>query len=169
MLQEALIAAHAAGKTNVDDATDRRWLAGVIRNQARLLSRGAVRQRERERRWHVEKPNGEVESASPAVAFDGAGLSPALRVIARLALSGLARREIAHLLDLTDEALRKRVSSLRKRLAGARIAPPEPGHGLDLDLAYGRLRQALLSKLRRQKAHFATHDPDGHLLVIRRV
>jgi RNA polymerase sigma-70 factor (ECF subfamily) len=37
-----------------------------------------------------------------------------------------------------------------------------------LELAYGRIRQALLTALRRRQGHFATHDPDGHLLIIRR-
>ena len=168
VVQESLLAAHAAGKTHLDDVTDRRWIAGVIRNQARLLARGAVRRSQREEYWSAQQ-RGETEHAPSPAAFDGSALPPALRMIARLALAGLDRREIKHLLGLTDEALRKRVSSLGKRLAGARVAMPEPGHGLDLDLAYGRIRQALLSKLRRQDAHFATHDPDGHLLIVRRV
>ena len=45
---------------------------------------------------------------------------------------------------------------------------PEPMSGLNLDLAYGRIRDALLPLLLRQGGTLASHDPDGHLFVLRR-
>ncbi len=40
--------------------------------------------------------------------------------------------------------------------------------GLNLDLSYGRIRDALLPALIREGGVFASHDPDGHLFVVRR-
>ena len=92
-------------------------------------------------------------------------LSPALRVTALLALSGHTRQEIGWLLNLSDEALRQRISQLRKALAHA-----EPPQGADPDgpLAFGRIRRALLGPVRRRDAFLASHDPDGHLFVVSR-
>jgi RNA polymerase sigma-70 factor (ECF subfamily) len=169
VVQESLLAAHVAGKTDLDDEANRRWIAAVIRNQARLLSRGSARRRARETRWHADQPASSSGHAPSTESFDGSELPPALRAVARLVLGGLDRREIAHLLGLTDQVLRKRVSGLAKRLARHRGAQrSEPDHVLTLSLAYGRIRQALMPLLRRHDAHFATHDPDGHLLIIRR-
>jgi RNA polymerase sigma-70 factor (ECF subfamily) len=166
-LHESLLAAHAAGKADFDDATNRRWIAAVIRNKARLAARTAVRRRERECRWHAEQPRGAPERV-PGEVFGASDLPPGLRAVALLALSGLDRGEIRLLLGLTDQALRKRISSLGKRLAAERHAAPNIDGYLGLPLAYGRIRRALSTLLRHDVGHFATHDPDGHLLVIRR-
>ncbi len=45
---------------------------------------------------------------------------------------------------------------------------PEGTPGLNLDLSYGRIRDALLPALLRHGGLIASHDPDGHLFVIRR-
>jgi DNA-directed RNA polymerase specialized sigma24 family protein len=173
VVQDSLLAAHTAGKSDLDDAADLRWIASVIRNKARLAARSAVRRRRRDDQWHAEQLKGPPQRGEPgsvpvAEAFDFSALPPALRAVARLASCGLDRREISHLLGLTDEVLRKRISTLGRRLAGASGALPEPEGSLTLDLAYGRIRQALLTALRGPQGHFATHDPDGHLLIIRR-
>jgi RNA polymerase sigma factor (sigma-70 family) len=177
VVQDSLLAAHTAGKSELRDAADLRWVASVIRNKARLEARSAVRRRRRDDQWYTEQlrgaqpkdaqQSGQQRSAPVAEALDFSELPPALRAVARLASCGLDRREISHLLGLTDEVLRKRISTLGKRLAGARGAVPEPDRSLTLGLAYGRIRQALLTALRRRQGHFATHDPDGHLLIIR--
>ena len=53
-----------------------------------------------------------------------------------------------------------------KRQLSARGLPlPTLTPGLNLNLNYGRLRDALLSKLVRDGGLFASHDPDGHLIV----
>ncbi len=48
------------------------------------------------------------------------------------------------------------------------LAAPSELSGLNLDLAYGRLRDVLLPALHRHGAIFASHDPDGHLFLVRR-
>ena len=96
------------------------------------------------------------------------GLPPALKALAALVLTGHNRREIAYLLALEDTALRQRVSQLRKRFTAAGIEMPAGMPGLSLDLAYGRIRDALLPALLRHGGILASHDPDGHLFVVRR-
>ena len=80
-----------------------------------------------------------------------------------LSLTGHTRAEITHLLGLSDEALRQRIAQLRRRLRGRSDMPAEPL--LAGALAFGSLRQNLLPVVRRF-GHFATHDPDGHGLVV---
>ncbi len=97
-----------------------------------------------------------------------AALPSALRVVALLVVTGHSRQEIAYLLDLTDAALRQRIVALRRRLRAAGLSAPADFAGLGLGLAYGRIRDALLPQLLRQGGVFASHDPDGHLFVVRR-
>jgi RNA polymerase sigma-70 factor (ECF subfamily) len=96
------------------------------------------------------------------------GLPPALKAVAALALSGHSRREIGYLLRLPDTALRQRLSALRRKLMARGLALPATTPGLSLDLSYGRIRDALLPQLLREGGLFASHDPDGHLFIIRR-
>jgi DNA-directed RNA polymerase specialized sigma24 family protein len=168
LLQDALLAAVAAGRADLRDTANRRWLAGVIRNRATLAARTAARRTRRESRWVSETPLPAV--AAPALPADEVlrDLPPSLKAVAALALTGHSRREIAYLLRLTDTALRQRLTSLKRTLAARGIAMPATTPGLSLDLAYGRIRDALLPKLVREGGLFASHDPDGHLFVIRR-
>ena len=94
-------------------------------------------------------------------------LPPSLKAVAALALSGHNRAEIAWLLRLEDAALRQRITQLRRRLIAAGLEKPVGLPGLNLTLAYGRIRQALLPLLRHRRDLFASHDPDGHLFVVR--
>lgn len=97
-----------------------------------------------------------------------ADLPKSLRVMAALALSGHSRAEIAYLLDLPDTALRQRVRALKLALNKKGVAMPTEMVGLNLDLAYGAIRQALTPALRRHGGMFATHDPDGHIFLFKR-
>lgn len=166
VLQEALLAAVAAGR-DVDDAGSQHWLAGVIRNQATLSARSAARRRRRETRWVHEQQDGAPVEPVP-VADVLSGLPPSLKSVAALALTGHSKREIAFLLDLPDTALRQRLTALRKALAARGIPLPATTPGLNLDLQYGRIRDALLPLLLAQGGTIASHDPDGHLFVVRR-
>lgn len=138
LVQEALLAAVLAGRMDFDSADTARWLTGTVRNRARMAARGAVRRKTRETRWQAEVHAGAPAAEPGDIAAFLAGLPPALKAVAALTLSGHTRREIAFLL------------------------------GLNLDLAYGRIRDALLPQLLRHGGMFASHDPDGHLFVIRR-
>jgi DNA-directed RNA polymerase specialized sigma24 family protein len=162
LVQQAILAALEAGRTDLAAPETRRWLAGVIRKRAAFDARTAGRSRRRETAW-VET-RGQSDQAGP----EDPGLpplSPALRVTALLALSGHTRQEIGWLLNLSDEALRQRLSQLRKALANA-SPPGQPGPAGEL--AFGRIRRALLAPARRGNAFLASHDPDGHLFVVSR-
>ena len=81
------------------------------------------------------------------------GLPPSLKSVAALALTGHSKREIAYLLDLPETALRQRFSALRRTLAARGIPLPATTPGLNLDLQYGRIRDALLPLLIAQRRH----------------
>jgi RNA polymerase sigma-70 factor (ECF subfamily) len=168
LLQDALLDAVAEGRADLSQIPNRRWLAGVIRNRAALTARTAARRTRREAEWQRARPATEAPDTAPDVATLLHDLPPALKIVAALALTGHSRREIAWLLRLEDTALRQRLSALKRRLAAAGIAMPAGTPGLNLDLSYGRIRDALLPRLVRDGGLFASHDPDGHLFVIRR-
>ncbi|WP_369058755.1 sigma factor [Caulobacter sp. 73W] len=168
LVQEAMVAGIRAGRTDFDTLETARWLAGVIRNQARMAARGAVRRRRRETAWRSEAVAETTPSEAPNLAGLVDALPGSLKIVAALALSGHNRREIAYLLDLSDTALRQRLAALKRRLVVGGVAAPEDLPGLNLDLAYGRLRDALLPRLLRHGGVFASHDPDGHLFVVSR-
>ncbi|WP_421952808.1 RNA polymerase sigma factor [Pelagibacterium sp.] len=166
VVQEVLIAAVAAGRNDFSSPADRRWMAGAIRKRSAFDARSAARRREREARWQAEDrpvstPQGD---ALGAILSD---LPKGLRVVAALALSGHSRAEIAYLLDLPDTALRQRIRALKLALAKKGVAMPAEMIGLNLELAYGTLRDSLLPALQRHGGTFASHDPDGHVFVVR--
>lgn len=164
LVQQAVLAALEAGRTDLSAPETRRWLAGVIRNRAAFDARTSARRRRRETAWSdALAPQRTPDGGAPDDAVRH--LSPALRVTALLALSGHTRQEIGWLLNLSDEALRQRISQLRKALAraeGDQAAGPAGA------LAFGRIRRALLAPARRDQAFLASHDPDGHLFVVSR-
>ncbi len=111
LVQDALLVAVSAGRTDLDTLAGQRWLRGVIRNQARLTARTAARRRRREERWQDERPPAPVAGETPVVAELVTGLPQSLRVVALLALTGHSRREIAYLLGINDTALRQRLTA----------------------------------------------------------
>jgi DNA-directed RNA polymerase specialized sigma24 family protein len=168
LLQEALLEAVKAGRTDFADRATQHWLAGVIGNKARLLARGAARRLRRETGWFIEQTPQVQSDDPPDVSAMLTELPPALKAVAALALSGHNRREIGYLLELPDTALRQRIRALKRQLMTRGFAIPEDMPGLNLDLAYGRIREALLPALLRQNGLFASHDPDGHVFIVRR-
>lgn len=167
VVQEALISAIAAGRSDIENPENARWLIGVVRNRARMEARTARRRKSRETAWQAAR--SPATKASDTKLDDIlAGLPPALRTLAALVLTGHNRREIAYLLDLPDTALRQRVSALKRHLVAKGLAAPEELTGLNLNLAYGRIRDVLLPALTRHGGVFASHDPDGHLFLVRR-
>jgi RNA polymerase sigma-70 factor (ECF subfamily) len=166
LVQEALLEAVKAGRTNLDAAPQLRWLSGVIRNKARFAARSAIRRQRRDSLFQEAPQRQPVEPGDIAAIL--AGLPPALKAVAALALAGHDRREIAYLLALPDTALRQRVRALKQHLAARGVAMPEDTPGLSHDLFYGRIRDALLPGLLRQGGVFASHDPDGHLFIVQR-
>lgn len=168
LVQEALLVAVRSGRGDLGTRATLHWLTGVIRNQAKLRARGAIRSRRREQVWMQLRPTDGARLETGDEPMLLAELPPALKAVAVLALSGHNRREIAYLLDLPDTALRQRVRALKRQLQDRGVDMPAGLPGLNLDLSYGRIRDALLPLLLRQGGTFASHDPDGHHFVVRR-
>ena len=166
VVQDALVVAVTTGRADLADPATGRWLSGVVRNKARMLARGAGRRRRRETLWFSE-PEPEVGAEPDELSAVLADLPPSLKVLAALILSGHTRAEIVWLLDVTDTALRQRLVALKRQLQRAGVIMPAGLPGLTLDLAYGRLREAMLPELRRGGGVLASHDPDGHLIFVR--
>ena len=59
LLQDALLDAVAAGRADLSQSANRRWLIGVIRNRAALAARGAARRTRRETQWQLASPDKE--------------------------------------------------------------------------------------------------------------
>lgn len=162
LLQDALLIALEARRGDLTRVENRRWLAGVMRNRALLDGRSAARRRRREAEFQAV--TGMVAGPSVPLTPPILALSPALRTTALLALSGHTRAEIAWLQRLSDVALRKRVSEIRRRLGGADDALPDMN--LRGELPFGLLRRALLGRVRDRGAALGSHDPDGNLFVV---
>lgn len=168
IVQDALVAAIEAGRHDLGDAETRRWLAGVVRNKGRMARRSAGRRRRRDGDWVTAQPPASAQESLIPTSEILRELPPALRCLAALVLTGHNRREIAYLLGLPDTALRQRVTALKRALVARGLAVPAELSGLNLGLAYGRIRDALLPALVRHGGLFASHDPDGHLFIVAR-
>ncbi|MEL6617162.1 MAG: sigma factor [Bacteroidota bacterium] len=174
LLHDALLAAAAADRLDLTDEANRRWLTGVIRNQAAFRARTATRQRRREQ---AVASGAEIAVSEPlATDQDAVGLGslpPSARSVAALALHGLGREEICAVLGLSATAFRQRLVTLRRGLG--RLPDDLRREALALayarrqrradDLALGLIRRALLAQVRGASG-VGTHDPDGHLFVI---
>lgn len=163
LAQDAVVAALVRGFDDWSAPAHRAWLHGVVRRRAAFLARGHGRRRRRERLADGASARTATWAWHPDFL---ASLAPSLRVVAALASADLCAAEIRWLLGLTDTALRKRLSALRRAVQ----AEPEPPiiAGPEPQLALGARRAGLLSSLRRQQAPaLATHDPDGHPILLR--
>lgn len=168
LVQDALLIALEAGRSEPE------WLAGVIRNQAAMAARGAVRRRQRETTTAADDTFTQEASAAPDPKPLLQRLPPAARRVAVLALHGLSAEEIRWILQLTPAAFRQRLTSIRKAIGA--MPPEQRAESLALayvrdpartvELQFGLVRRALKSAL-RDSAGLGTHDPDGHLLIIR--
>jgi RNA polymerase sigma-70 factor (ECF subfamily) len=176
LLHESLLAAVQARRTDLSDEHNRAWLAGTIRNKAMMAARTAGRRKRR------ESAAGAPELAPPQPALAAAdegtyqairALPAGARIVAILALHGLTREEIACALDLAPEALRQRLTTLRKRWGDlsqdVREEAIDRAHArrrtLGQALESGLIRRALLAFLHEQPG-VGTHDPDGHLIIL---
>lgn len=175
LLQDALLAAYRAGRTDPGHPQNLRWLRGVLKKLAAMSVRGSVRRRLREQRWSSESASASPAPADPVAdeSFSSLKRHPvlealpsSLREVALLALSGHNRAEVAWILDLSDTALRKRISDLRKRLASFEVELSQyPVSGrAGTGLLFGVIRRALLPVVVASRS-IGSHDPDGHLIL----
>jgi len=164
LVQDALVIALARGFEDWSLPERRRWLRGVVRKRAAFVSRGEKRRRRRE-----ELPEGAPGAVPRGWVWRReflASLPRSLRVVAALASADLCAAEIRWLLGLSDTALRQRLAALGRAVRAEPETPtqtaPEP------QPAFGGPRAQLLALLRQQRGRvFATHDPDGHAILLR--
>lgn len=169
LVQDALLIALEQGRSD-----DPAWLAGVIRNQAAMQARSAIRRRRREAAVTDEDvaPTHEETLPSPGVLLER--LPPAARRVAVLALHGLNAEEIRWVLGISAPAFRQRLTSIRKAMGA--LPPSQRAEALALayvrdpartvDLQFGLIRRALKAALGGTDG-IGTHDADGHLIVLR--
>jgi DNA-directed RNA polymerase specialized sigma24 family protein len=170
LVQDALLIALEQGR---DDPA---WLSGVLRNQAAMQARSAIRRRRRETAVAVDidviAHASELEPPSASALLQR--LPPAARRVAVLALHGLNAEEIRWILGLSATAFRQRLTSIRKTLGA--LPPSQRAEAMALayvrdpartaDLQFGLVRRALKAALGGADG-IATHDADGHLIVLR--
>lgn len=164
LLQTALLAAIEASRGDMTCSENRRWLGGVLRNRALHEARSAARRRRRETVYAQEMAGAGGAAADPCEFV--ATLPATLRTTTLLIVTGHTRPEVAWLLGVSDAALRKRVSEIRRRCQQSGLRGALGEAALQGDLAFGLLRRALIGAVGSTQAVIGTHDPDGHLLVM---
>lgn len=167
LVQDVLVAAILAGRS------DAAWLAGTLRRQAALAARGAGRRRRREHDAGAALHASVSHELRRLPALPP--MPPSAQRVARLALHGLTADEIRWLLRIPPQAFRQRLSTIRRAVASAPAdvrdalrafaAEATPQRSL-ASHPIGPARRALKAAL--VPGAFGTHDPDGHLLLVRR-
>jgi DNA-directed RNA polymerase specialized sigma24 family protein len=168
LVQETLLAALLAGRS------DGAWLAGVLQRQAAFAVRGAQRRRRREADHGCDETGDDTAMAPPDPAPLLRAMPPSARRVAVLALHGLDPAEIRWILGISPAAFRQRLTTVRKALGTLPVALQAEALALayvrdparSADLQFGLVRRALKAALRGLPG-LATHDADGHLLVLR--
>ena len=169
LVQDALLIALAQGREE-----DPAWIAGVLRNQAAMQARSAIRRRRREAAVMVDDVAIKAERDPPSAEALLSQLPPSARRVAVLALHGLNAEEIRWVLGIAETAFRQRLTRIRKALGA--LPPAQRAEAMALayvrdparsaDLQFGLVRRALKAAL-QGRAGIGTHDADGHLIVVR--
>lgn len=164
LLQTVLLAAIEAGRADISCINNRRWLMGALRKRAAFDARSAIRRRRREACATLV---GDLKKETRVSAAEFVRtLSPNLRTTALLALTGHSRAEVAWLLRVSDAALRQRILQIKRRWADFDGRQVLEAGGLKGELAFGRIRQALLKVPQGDNLMLASHDPNGHLFRV---
>jgi DNA-directed RNA polymerase specialized sigma24 family protein len=171
LVQSVLLDALERGITDFGAPERRAWLRGALRRRAAFTARTAGRARRRDGQWFdatVARVAAERSRAPWRFSRELLERLPAsLRTIAVLASAELQPQEIRSVLRLTDTAFRKRLSMLRRTVREASLAGVAVVTTASDAFALGDRRAALIAALRRQPGWaVATHDPDGHPLIL---
>ena len=166
LVQDVLEIALARGVEDWSSAERRAWLRGVVRRHAAFLVRGDKRRLQRE--LGAADASG-ARASTGAWAWQPqflASLPRSLRSLATLASADWCAAEIRWLLQLSDTALRQRLTALRRALSAHDEPPTLPVAAPPR--SFGAQRAQLLVHLRRRGGRaVATHDPDGHVLFLK--
>lgn len=163
LAQDALVAALDRGLTDWASPAHRDWLRGVVRKRWAFVARSEIRRRRREAIFETSEHGNSAWDWEERFL---ASLPRSLRVVAMLARADLCATEIRWLLGLSETAMRKRLSELRRAVRAAEDAPLRPAPGPQF--SFGAQRASLLTLLKRQRDPvIATHDPDGHTILLR--
>lgn len=169
LVQDLLLEAVRTGK----DYTEPEfigWGRGFLRNRAAFVARTEGRRRKREKVYQ-ERDFDTILSRIQFPEVFITSLRPSLRIVARLMNCGLNRAEIKYLLDITDSALRQRLTSLRRGWASHHKSGkegPEYSKQVNSPFDNGLIRRALKNLLRDSgEKVIGSCDPDGHLFTIR--
>lgn len=177
LVQDTLLAGVVAGRHDLP------WLSAVLRRQAAMAARTAVRRRRREAQADLDAKDAADPAADPAALRESAcpatqlpwlaTLPPSARRLAVLALHGLSADEIRWILRIEPTAFRQRLTRIRTALAAQSPAMRADSVALaqrrdparSVDLAFGLTRRALKAAMQVGEG-LGTHDPDGHLILI---
>lgn len=170
LVQDTLLIALQAGRHDLP------WLSGVLRRQAMLTARTAVRRRAREATTAADIDDAAAGSTGETAALAPPwleGLPPSARRVAVLALHGLSADEIRWLLRIEPTAFRQRLTRIRRTLAAQSSAVRADSIALAyardparcVALQFGLTRRVLKAAMRVGEG-LGTHDPDGHLILI---
>lgn len=185
LAQDALMFALSRGFDDWSAPARRAWLHGVMRRHAAFVARTEGRRKRREQVTDEQSAKGQQgahyqQSAHGQQGEQGerkpaawtwsptflAALPPSLRAVALLASADLCAAEIGWLLQLEPTTLRTRLSALRRAVHAESDVPTLPAPEPPLTL--GQRRAPLLASLKRLPGQaLATHDPDGHTIVLR--
>jgi DNA-directed RNA polymerase specialized sigma24 family protein len=165
LVQDVLEIALARGVDDWSSTERRAWLRGVVRRHAAFVVRGERRRRQRE----LGSAGADGAAGSSAWIWQPkflASLPRSLRSVATLASADWCAAEIRWLLQLSDTALRQRLTALRRALSAHAEPPTLPV--AEPPRSFGAQRAQLLAHLRRRGGRaVATHDPDGHVLFLK--
>lgn len=178
LLQDTFLAAVRVGREPLVSESDLHWAFGTMRNLGKMHARERSRRQRREQAVADETVGADTSQDLPACSELNLArrwldeFPSAQRQIIHLLLAGLNRAEIRQTLNVTDMALRQRLTALR---ASLRALPAPLASGVmaaalrrpsDPNLELGLMRRALKAELLRAGG-IGIHDPDGHLMVIR--
>lgn len=187
VLQEALIAATRQGRADLSIPSAQRYFRGIIRKTAWAMRRADARRHRNE----LAKPltNDVQTHASSAASLptadsiskslpapDLSSLPTSLQAVANLVMAQFDRDEIRSTLGISDDALRRRLSDLRRHLESDPFAREQILESIRQRAAassdsIGLIRQALVLWLRTRSpggGAVGTIDPDGHLIAATR-
>lgn len=173
LAHDVLEIALAKGVRDGSSSEQQAWLRGVVRRRAAFVARGSARRKRRELLAGAPQLLAGAQLSAEASAWVWepwflTSLPRSLRSLATLASADLCAAEVRWLLEITDTALRQRLSALRRALRGCHELPTLPAPEPEPQGAFGARRAQVLAHLQRRGGRaIATQDPDGHVLFLR--